>query len=104
MTFNLKKAEAKKKLSHLDAEGKVRMVDVSKKTATRRKARAESFITISDNTCNLIEKGEISKGNVEAVVKIAGIQAAKRTWELIPLCHPLMLDRISVEIVREENF
>jgi cyclic pyranopterin monophosphate synthase len=85
------------KLSHLDDQGQARMVDVSDKAATQRTARAEGFIAMARATLALIEKGEAKKGDVLATARIAGIMAAKRTHELIPLCHPLAITKATVE-------
>jgi cyclic pyranopterin monophosphate synthase len=85
------------KLSHLDEKGAARMVDVSDKTATQRTARAEGFVAMAPATLALIEKGEAKKGDVLATARIAGIMAAKRTHELIPLCHPLAIAKATVE-------
>lgn len=86
------------KLSHIDADGKARMVDVSHKSATQRIARASGRVHMQAATLALIAEGGHSKGDVLAVARIAGIQAAKRCPELIPLCHPLMLTSIEVGI------
>lgn len=85
-------------LSHLDAGGNARMVDVGDKTATRREARAEAYVRMAPETLRLIETGGHKKGEVLTVARIAGIQAAKRCAELIPLCHPLALTGIDVDI------
>ena len=85
-------------LSHLDGGGNARMVNVSDKAATRREARAEAFVRMEPATLRLIETGGHSKGDVLTVARIAGIQAAKRCAELIPLCHPLPLSGIDVDI------
>jgi cyclic pyranopterin monophosphate synthase len=85
------------KLSHLDDRGQARMVDVSDKPATPRTARAEGFVAMAPATLALIEKGEAKKGDVLATARIAGIMAAKRTHELIPLCHPLAIAKATVE-------
>lgn len=84
------------KLSHLDAAGAARMVDVSDKAVTQRAARAEGFIGMQPSTLALIEAGAAKKGDVLATARIAGIMAAKRTSELIPLCHPLAVTKVSV--------
>ena len=81
------------KLSHLDEKGEARMVDVSDKAATQRTARAEGFVAMAPATLALIEKGEAKKGDVLAAARIAGIMAAKKTHELIPLCHPLAITK-----------
>jgi cyclic pyranopterin monophosphate synthase len=76
------------------------MVDVTEKASTDRVARAEASLRMQANTLEAIAAGEVAKGDVFAVARIAGIQAAKRTAELIPLCHPLALTQIGVEFVR----
>ena len=78
-----------RRLSHLNEAGEARMVDVSDKAATERTARAEGFVSMTTATLALIEQGSAKKGDVLATARIAGIMAAKRTHELIPLCHPL---------------
>ena len=83
-------------LTHFDAEGQAHMVDVSAKPDTLRVARAAGRIEMQPATLALIENGEAGKGDVLGVARIAAIQAAKRTSELIPLCHPLPLTRVSV--------
>jgi cyclic pyranopterin phosphate synthase len=85
------------KLSHLDETGAARMVDVTDKAATQRTARAEGFIAMAPATLALVESGEARKGDVLAAARIAGIMAAKKTHELIPLCHPLALTKVTVE-------
>jgi cyclic pyranopterin phosphate synthase len=84
-------------LTHLDAEGHARMVDVTDKPITHRIAIAEGFIAMQPQTLQLIVEGGHKKGDVLAVARIAGIQAAKKCAELIPLCHPLMLSAVAVE-------
>ncbi len=74
------------------------MVDVSGKAETVRDARAEAFVVMSGETLAMIMEGRHHKGDVFATARIAGIQAAKRTWELIPLCHPLLLSKVAVEL------
>lgn len=86
------------KLSHLDANGSARMVNVSEKPDTRREARAEAFVRMAPATLQLIEAGGHKKGDVLTVARIAGIQGAKRCSDLIPLCHPLLLSGIDVDI------
>ena len=88
------------KLSHFDATGSPRMVDVSAKQETRRTARAHAFVRI--NTAALAKLPENPKGNPLEIARIAGISAAKRTWELIPLCHPLMLSHADVDVTLED--
>lgn len=81
------------------------MVDVSAKAETVREARAEAYVAMRADTLQLILSGSHNKGDVFATARIAGIQAAKRTWELIPLCHPLMLSKVEVklEALEDEN-
>ena len=85
-----------KKLSHLNKEGQVQMVNVTPKTETIRKAKAQGTVKMDSQTLKLIEKGQITKGNVLTTAKIAGIMAAKKTGELIPLCHPLEITSIDI--------
>jgi cyclic pyranopterin phosphate synthase len=82
--------------SHLDAKGNAHMVDVGDKAVTRRRAVARGSITMAPATSSAIVAGTLPKGDVLATARIAGIQAAKRTSDLIPLCHPLMLTSVSV--------
>ena len=84
------------KFSHTDDQGKARMVDVTGKAVQERSAAATGFIRLDNKTIQLISKNRIRKGNVLTVAEIAGIQAAKKTAELIPLCHPLALTKIEV--------
>mgnify|MGYP001252802059 CR=1 FL=1 len=91
------------KLSHLDEKGAARMVDVSDKAVTERTARAAGFVKMKPETLALVETGEAKKGDVLATARIAGIMAAKKTHELIPLCHPLMITKARVEFTRSEN-
>lgn len=86
------------KLTHLDEEGRAHMVDVSAKAVTTREAVAEASISMQPETLSLITSGGHKKGDVLAVARIAGIQAAKRCSDLIPLCHPLMLSSVKVEL------
>ncbi|PIJ40479.1 MULTISPECIES: cyclic pyranopterin monophosphate synthase MoaC [Erwiniaceae] len=83
-------------LSHLNQAGEANMVDVSEKAVTLRQARAEAYLSLNAHTLQLITEGKHPKGDVFAVARIAGIQAAKKTWDLIPLCHPLMLTKVEV--------
>jgi len=85
-------------LTHLDAEGRARMVDVSAKPATPREAMATGFIRMAPETLALAIAGGGKKGDVRAVAEIAGVMAAKRTAELIPLCHPLALSKVEVTV------
>ena len=86
------------KLSHLDARGKARMVDVGEKPATRREARAMGEITMSAAALRLIRTGTVAKGDPLQTARLAGIMAAKQTAALIPLCHPLALTHVSVDL------
>lgn len=88
-------------LTHINAAGEAHMVDVSAKAETVREARAEVFVLMSGETLRMIMEGSHHKGDVFATARIAGIQAAKRTWELIPLCHPLMLSKVEVNLTAE---
>jgi cyclic pyranopterin monophosphate synthase len=85
------------RLSHLNDKGEARMVDVSSKDVTSRAARAEGFVSMSHKTLDLILAGNAAKGDVLATARIAGIMAAKRTSELIPLCHLLSLTEVTVD-------
>ena len=84
-------------LSHLNARGEAHMVDVSDKSVTNRTAIAEGFVTMDPATLALIETGSAKKGDVLATARIAGIMAAKKTHELIPLCHPLAITKVTVD-------
>jgi cyclic pyranopterin monophosphate synthase len=85
------------KLSHLNDRGEAHMVDVSDKDTTSRTARAEGFVTMQAATLALIETGTAKKGDVLATARIAGIMAAKKTHELIPLCHPLAITKVTID-------
>ena len=85
-------------LSHLDASGRARMVDVSAKDDTQRAATARGRITMRPETLALIAAGGVPKGDVLAVAQVAGVMAAKRTHELVPMCHPLLLTGIEVRL------
>lgn len=85
-------------LTHLDASGRASMVDVGAKPPTRRRARAEAVVRLSADTAATVLAGDVPKGNVIGTARLAGIQAAKRTGELIPLAHPLGLDHVGVEV------
>ena len=93
----------KKKLSHLSNRGEARMVDVSPKPATERVAVAEGRVIMAPKTLALVRKGNAKKGDVLGTARIAGIQAAKRTHELIPLCHPLPIAQVEVELVPDAD-
>ena len=90
------------KLTHLDKQGRARMVDVGHKPDTERIAVARGEIQMKRETLELIRQGQIKKGDVLTVAQIAGITASKRTSELIPLCHPLPLTRIDVDLALDE--
>lgn len=92
-----------KKLSHIDNTGSARMVDVGAKSPSQRIARAKGQIVLSLETVRLIREGLMKKGDVLTVAQIAGIQAAKRTSELIPLCHPLAVNQITVELELDDQ-
>jgi cyclic pyranopterin monophosphate synthase len=91
------------KLTHLDDAGDARMVDVSDKTATQRTARAEGFVALSPSTLALVTTGTAAKGDVLATARIAGIMAAKKTSDLIPLCHPLAITKATVDLVPQAS-
>jgi cyclic pyranopterin phosphate synthase len=91
------------KLSHVDDKGEARMVDVSEKSITARRAVAEGFIAMRPSTLALVETGQASKGDVIGTARIAGIMAAKRTHELIPLCHPLALTKATVDFTLSQS-
>ena len=88
-------------LTHLDNQGRAHMVDVTEKAVTAREAVAEARIRMLPQTLQMIQQGGHPKGDVFAVARIAGIQAAKKTHDLIPLCHPLLLTSIKVELAAE---
>ncbi len=89
-------------LTHLDAKGEARMVDVSAKDVSERVAVAEGFVLMRPETLRLIREGRSKKGDVLATARIAGIMAAKRTHELIPLCHPLLLSKVTIDCTLDE--
>ena len=89
---------ARKRLSHVDAGGRVRMVDVSEKPVTAREAVARGRITMSPQALRIVRSGAIAKGDPLQTARLAGIMAAKRTADLIPLCHPLPLSHVDVEL------
>ncbi len=92
-----------KELTHIDQAGRAQMVDVTAKKLTERQATAEARVKMQADTLRLIIEGGHKKGDVLAVARIAGIQAAKRCPELIPLCHPLMLTSVKVELTPDED-
>jgi cyclic pyranopterin phosphate synthase len=93
---------SERKLSHVDDEGAARMVDVSAKEDTERVARATGVIRMRTDTLKTIRSGSVAKGDVMTVARIAGIMAAKRTAELIPLCHPLPLTDVQVTLSADD--
>lgn len=86
------------RLTHVDAAGNARMVEVGDKDVTRRSATAEAWVRLAPETVAVVREGRAKKGDVLGVAQIAGIQAAKRTGDLIPLCHPLALDGVDVTL------
>ncbi len=99
-----KTAEGKRvRLTHIDKRGHAMMVDVGGKAATRREAIAEATVTMSRETLRLVVKGQMKKGDVFGAARLAGIMAAKKTPELIPLCHPLPVDTISLDFTVDEG-
>ncbi len=92
-----------KKLTHTDEKGKAKMVDVSQKPEQEREAVAQGFISLQPETVELIRQNLIKKGDVLTIAEIAGIQGAKRTSDLIPLCHPLQLWKIDVHCTLQDN-
>ena len=87
------------RLTHINADGEAHMVDVSEKAVSSRTAIAEGFVSMRAATLDLVAKGAAKKGDVLATARIAGIMAAKRTHELIPLCHPLLISKVAVDLV-----
>jgi cyclic pyranopterin monophosphate synthase len=96
-------AQRAKKLSHLSGRGEARMVDVSAKASTERVAVAEGRVRMQPKTLAIVRSGNAKKGDVLGAARIAGIMAAKRTHELIPLCHPLALTHVEVDAVPDSN-
>jgi cyclic pyranopterin phosphate synthase len=90
-------------LSHLDEHGRARMVDVSSKERVRRTARAEGTVLLKPETMRLLREGLLKKGDAFAVARVAGIAGAKRTSELIPLCHNIRIDQVEVDLAFVEN-
>lgn len=91
------------RLTHLDAEGNAHMVDVSEKDVTTRSATARAIVEMLPATLALILEGKAKKGDVIATARIAGIMAAKKTHELIPLCHPLMISKVTVDFAPDTS-
>jgi cyclic pyranopterin phosphate synthase len=90
-------------LSHLDEKGRARMVDVSEKEVTSRIASARGTIHMRSETLDLIRQGKVEKGDVFSVARVAGIMAAKKTSELIPMCHPLNINSIEIDLTPADN-
>jgi cyclic pyranopterin monophosphate synthase len=93
----------KKSLTHFDERGRARMVDVGHKEPTARMARAEGYLKVARSTVALVRDEQLPKGNPTEVARLAGIQAAKRTFELIPLCHNVALSSVDVQIALEDD-
>ena len=91
------------KLTHIDEAGAARMVDITDKSRTEREAKAEAIVYMQEETLKMILEGGHHKGDVFATARIAGIQAAKKTADLIPLCHPLALSAVKVELHADEE-
>ncbi|MEP4195826.1 MAG: cyclic pyranopterin monophosphate synthase MoaC [Aliishimia sp.] len=90
-------------LTHFDGKGDAHMVDVSEKAVTKRIATARTWIRMLPETLDLIEKGDAKKGDVAGVARLAGIMAAKKTPDLIPLCHPLPIAKAAIEIISDPS-
>ena len=90
-------------LTHFDSQGQAHMVDVSAKTTTDRVATAEGYVTMTPETLDLITEGRAKKGDVLSVARLAGIMGAKKTSDLIPLCHPLAISKVSLELTAEPD-
>lgn len=87
-----------KKLSHIDESGRARMVDIGHKSVTEREAVAKGEVIMRPETLDMIQQGELKKGDVLSVAQLAGVMAAKRTSDLIPLCHPLAINQVLVDV------
>ncbi|CAM5380873.1 Cyclic pyranopterin monophosphate synthase OS=Afipia felis OX=1035 GN=moaC PE=3 SV=1 [Afipia felis] len=94
---------SKPSLTHIDAKGEAHMVDVSAKDATERVAVAEGFVVMNADTLRLIVEGNAKKGDVLGTARVAGIMAAKRTSDLIPLCHPLAISKVTLDITPDDS-
>ncbi len=90
------------KLTHIDDQGRVRMVDVTEKAVTDRKALAQATVRMAKETLDLIQDHKVKKGNVLETARIAGVMAAKRTADLIPMCHPLSLKHVQIDFFLDE--
>lgn len=100
--MNGERTDRPKRLSHLDEKGRARMVDVSGKDVTAREAVATATVKMSPDTLKLVKEGGIKKGDVLAVAQVAGIMAAKKTHELIPMCHPLEITGVDIDFAIDE--
>lgn len=89
--------------THFDQEGKAHMVDVSEKQVTKRSAKAKAVIKMSKETLELVQAGQVEKGDVLGVARVAGIMASKKTWELIPMCHPLMITGCDIQFTLDQE-
>ncbi|SMC76184.1 cyclic pyranopterin monophosphate synthase MoaC [Sporomusa malonica] len=89
-------------LTHFNNSGKARMVDVTVKDETKREAVAEGRITMKQSTLSLVKQGAMGKGDVLGVAQVAGVMGAKRTWDLIPMCHPLLLTGVNLEFAIDD--
>ena len=94
---------SEERLTHLDEQGQAHMVDVGSKAETNRLAIARGEIHLQPETIQLIRQGLMKKGDVLGVARIAGIQAAKRTWELIPLCHPIPINQVEIQLELDDE-
>lgn len=94
---------ATRRLTHLDASGRARMVDVGGKPATRREAVAAGTITMNAAAFEAVRDGTLAKGDIGPLARVAGITAAKRTSDLVPLCHPVPLDHVAVDVRLDER-
>lgn len=103
MDFDNREDRASSSLSHFDSAGRARMVDVGKKEESERVATATGRVLMSPETVALIREGRLAKGDVLAVAQIAAVMGAKRTSDMIPMCHPLMLTRIDVDFELRED-
>ena len=102
MPLLMPKPSSQSKLSHVDAQGAARMVDVGHKAVTQRTAIAEAWVLISAGALKAVRDNAVKKGDVLAAARIAGVMGAKKTHELIPLCHPLKIDSVAVELLLHE--
>jgi cyclic pyranopterin phosphate synthase len=93
--------ESERELTHIDRLGRTRMVDVSEKEPTAREARAEAFVSVSSETMQAILDQTVPKGNVFETARLAGILAGKKTWEWIPLCHPIHITGIDIDFAQD---